>query len=197
MGRPTYESLNQGTKDINDRNVGCKDLHTSPEASAKGTSAKSTGTLVLFESAPHEMQNKLQNSLPLTPRLPIDGKPGKCKQEAANSIVMAECTKGTVGMAEPHKTDVDIDRTALLGREPAERATKQSTTASCSSNKQIFTAKKAVSRTKMQMTIYLKHMDCRLRGSGQYAVQAVRRETREAAQMRQMQCLSACIIQAS
>ena len=116
------KALNRGTKDVNDRNVGREDPRTSPEASAKGASAESAGTLVLFESAPHETQNEPQNSLPLTPRLPIDGKPGECKQEAANGVVTAECTKGTVGMAEPRETDADVDRTALLGGEPAERA---------------------------------------------------------------------------
>jgi len=78
-----------------------------------------------------------QNSLLLTPRLPIDGKPGECKQEAADGVVIAERTIGTIKRAEPMAADVDrtamacgvndgtetvadINETALLGREPAE-----------------------------------------------------------------------------
>ena len=115
----------------------------------QGTSAKcAETTTVVLESAPHEMQNQLQNSLPLTPRLPIEGEPSGCKQEAADSIVTTGCTNGMVRMAEPTKiadvnlekaapdgepaerahridegneTDVDVDRTALLGGELAER----------------------------------------------------------------------------
>ena len=43
-------------------------------------------------------------------------------KEAANSVAMARCMNGTVEMAEP--TIVDVDRTALLGGEPAERAAR-------------------------------------------------------------------------
>ena len=35
---------------------------------------------------------------------------------------MARCTKGTAQLANPPETDVNADRTTLLGREPAERA---------------------------------------------------------------------------
>jgi len=95
----------------------------SVEASAKGTSAESAnGTTVLLTGELHETQNILQNSLPLTPRLPIDGKPGECKQEAADGVVMAECTKGTVEMAKPCEMVADVDGKAALGRELAERA---------------------------------------------------------------------------
>jgi len=70
---------------------------------------------------PHETQNVPQDSLPLTPRPPIEGEPNACKQEATDGIVIAERTIGTVKTAEPCKTVADIDRTALLGGEPAER----------------------------------------------------------------------------
>jgi len=119
---PPTKDLTRGTKDVDDRNVGREDPRMSPEASAKGTSAEcANGTLVLLESAPHETQNVPRNSLPLTLRLPIDGKPGECKQEAANGVVTAGCTKGMVGTANLPETDADVDRTALLGGEPAER----------------------------------------------------------------------------
>jgi len=118
---PTKD-LTRGTEDVDDGNVGCKDPHTSLEASAKGTSAKCTEmTVVILESTPHETQNVPQDSLPLTPRPPIEGEPNTCKQEATDSIVIAERTIGTVKTAEPCETVADIDRTALLGGEPAER----------------------------------------------------------------------------
>ena len=60
--------------------------------------------------------------LPLTPRLPIEGEPHGCKQEVADNVVTAGCTNGTVEKAEPQVADADVDRTALLGGEPAERA---------------------------------------------------------------------------
>ena len=60
----------------------------------------------------------------MTPqRLPVEGKPHECEQEAAESVVMAEHMSGmpeAVETAEPMV--VDVDRMALLGREPAERA---------------------------------------------------------------------------
>ena len=65
------------------------------------------------------------SSLPLTPRLPIEGEPRRCKQEVAESIVMAGCTNGTVEKAEPQITDVD--RTAMLGVDLA--------TVACGANK--------------------------------------------------------------
>ena len=90
------------------------------EASVQGTSAKCAKmTSVILESAPHEMQTELHSSLPLTPRLPIDGEPNECKQEAADSVVMAGHTNWMVKMAEPRI--MDVDRTTLLGRELAER----------------------------------------------------------------------------
>ena len=106
------------TKDLT---RGTEDPCTSLGALAEGTSAKSTGTNVLTGKL-HEMQNQLQNSLLLTPRLPTEGKPNECKQEAADSIMMAGHTNQMVEMAEPTVVDVDIDRTALLGRDLAERA---------------------------------------------------------------------------
>jgi len=120
---PCTKDLTRGTKDVNNRNVGRKDPRTTPEASAKGTSAECANrTLVLLTGEPHETQNVPRNSLPLTLRLPIDGKPGECKQEAANGVVTAERTKGTVGMAEPNESNADVDRTATLGRKLAKRA---------------------------------------------------------------------------
>jgi len=99
-----------------------KDPHTSLEALAEGTSTKrAEGPMAPCAATLHETQNVPQNSLPLTPRLPIDGKPGECKQEVANSVVTAGCTKGMVGMANLPEMDADVDRTALLGGEPAER----------------------------------------------------------------------------
>jgi len=111
---PPMKDLTRGTEDVDDGNVGRKDPRTSLEASAKGTSAKCTETtVVVLESTPHETQNVPQNPLPLTP--------GECKQEAADGVVTAERTKGMVGMAKPRKLDADVDGTAALGGEPAER----------------------------------------------------------------------------
>ncbi|KIM57362.1 hypothetical protein SCLCIDRAFT_28844 [Scleroderma citrinum Foug A] len=138
------KALTRGTEDVDGRNTGrMEDPHTSFEASAKGTSTKCAEmTPVILESALlHEMQTEPHNSLPLTP--------SRCKQEAADSVVMAGRTNGMVRMAEPteiadvnlekaapdgelaerahridegDETDADIDRTALLGGEPAEMA---------------------------------------------------------------------------
>ena len=147
----TTKALTQGTEDVNNGNVRrIQDPRMSSEDSAKGTSAKcAETTTVILESAPHEMQNRLQNSLPLTPRLPIEGEPSGCKQEAADSVVTAGRTNRMVRMVEPteiadvnlekaapdgelaerahridegDETDADVDRTALLGGEPAEMA---------------------------------------------------------------------------
>jgi len=121
---PPTKALTRGTKDVDDRNVGREDPRTSLEASAKGNSAESAGTTVILESAPHETQNQPQNSLQTTPRLPTEGKPSECEREVAESVVIAGCMKGMVGTANLPEmdADVDVDRTALLGREPAERA---------------------------------------------------------------------------
>ena len=90
---------------------------------AEGTSTKRAEmTPVMLKSAlPHEMQNWPQNSLPLTPRLPIEGKPNECKQEVVDSVVMAGCTNGMVRLAEPTKI-ADVNEKAALGGEPVERA---------------------------------------------------------------------------
>ena len=108
-------------------NTSTQDPHRSTEAPAEGTSAKRTETtpVMLKSVLPHEMQDQPQDSLLLTWRLPIEGKPNACKQEVADSVVMAGRTNGTVKLAKPTETDADIDRTALLGREPAERADEQ------------------------------------------------------------------------
>ena len=98
---------------------------------AKGTSAKcSEMTPVVLKSMPHKMQNRLQNSLPLTSRPPIEGEPNACKQEvaesvmtagckqeAAESVVTAGCMNRMAEMAKP--TIVDVDRTARPGIELA------------------------------------------------------------------------------
>ena len=113
------------TQDVDNGNVRCmEDPCTSFEASAQGTSAKcSETTPVVLESAPHEMQNWLQNSLPLTLRLPIEGEPSGCKQEVADSVVTAGRTNRMVGMTKPPKPQIaNIDRTPPLGRKLAERA---------------------------------------------------------------------------
>ncbi|KIM68541.1 hypothetical protein SCLCIDRAFT_20448 [Scleroderma citrinum Foug A] len=119
----TTQDLTQGTQDIDNGNVRCtEDPCMSFKASVQGTSAKcSETTPVILESAPHEMQNQLQNSLPLTPRPPIEGEPSGCKQEAADSIVTAGHTNGMVRMTKPPQNDVDINRTPMLGEEPATR----------------------------------------------------------------------------
>ena len=95
-----------------------EDPHTSAEAPAKGNSANSVETTpVVLESAPHEMQKPPQDSLQTTPRLPTEGEPSKCKQEATGSIVTVECTNAMVGMTEPLETITDIDEGTLLGIE--------------------------------------------------------------------------------
>ena len=121
----TTQALTRGTKSIDDGNIGrTQDPHMSTEALAEGTSAKHAETtpVMLKSVLPHEMQNRPQNSLPLTLRLPIDGEPCRCKQEAVDSIVTAGCTNGMVKMANLPETIADVDRTAPLGGKPAERA---------------------------------------------------------------------------
>jgi len=109
---PTKD-LSRGTKDVDNRIVGREDPRTSAEASAMGTSAESAnGTTALLTGAPHETQNEPQDSLPLTPRPPIEGEPNACKQAAADSIVTAERTNGTAQSANPRETVADVDRTA-------------------------------------------------------------------------------------
>ena len=121
---PCTQDLTRGTQDVNVGNVGrTQDPCTSLEASAKVTSAKCTETTaVVLESALHKMQNQLQDSLPLTSRLPIEGEPNACKQEAAESVMTAGCTNRMAEMAEPTEMIADIDRTAPLDGEPAETA---------------------------------------------------------------------------
>ena len=95
-----------------------QDPHMSTEAPVEGTSAECAEMkTVVLESVPHEMQDQLQNSLQTTLRLPTEGKPSKCRQEAVDSVVTATHMNG---MAEPQITDVD--GMAPLGRELAERA---------------------------------------------------------------------------
>jgi len=114
------KDLNRGTECVDDRYVGHKDPRTSIEALAMGNSAESAnGMLILPVAMLHETQKWLQDSLQMTPRLPTEGKPVKCKQEVAESIVMVGRTNGMVETAEPV---AEVDRMALLGREPAERA---------------------------------------------------------------------------
>ena len=117
----TTKALTRGTEDIDDGNVGCiQDPRTSlVEASVQGTSAKCAKTTsVVLEGTPHETQDRLQNSLPLTPRPPIEGEPSGCKQEAADSVMTAGRTNGTVEMAKPNESDADVNGKATLGSEP-------------------------------------------------------------------------------
>jgi len=112
------KALTRGTEDVNDKIVGRKDPHASFEASAKGTSAESAGTTVLLTGEPHETQNVPQDSLPLTPRPPIEGEPNACKQEATDGVVMAGRTNGMVGMTELRETIADVDEGTTLGGGP-------------------------------------------------------------------------------
>ena len=117
----TKDLSTRGTKSVNNGIVRRQDPHTSLEALAKGTSAKcSETTPVVLKSTLHEMQNRQQNSLPLTSRPPIEGEPNACKQEAAESIVTAGRTNRMAKMAKP--TIVDVDRTARPGIELASEA---------------------------------------------------------------------------
>ena len=118
------KALTRGTEDVDNGNVRrTEDPHTSLEALAQGISTKCAETTsVILEGTPHKMQGQLQNSLPLTPRLPIEGEPSGCKQEVADSVVMAGCTNEMVGMTKPPQNDADVNRTALLGGKLAERA---------------------------------------------------------------------------
>ena len=87
----TTKDLTQGMKSVNNGNIRHQDPRTSLEASAQGTSTKCSEMMtVILESTPHETQDQPQNSLPLTPRLPIEGKPSGCKQEVPESIVMTK-----------------------------------------------------------------------------------------------------------
>ena len=99
----TTQDLTRGTQDIDNGNIGCtEDPRTSFEASVKGTSTKCIKTTpVVLKSTLHKMQDQLQNSLPLTLRPPIDGRPNECKQKAVDSVVMAGCMNWTVKAAEP------------------------------------------------------------------------------------------------
>ena len=120
----TTKALTRGTEDVDNGNIGhTQDPCTSAEALAEGTSAKHAEmTPVMLKSAlPHEMQNQPQNSLPLTPRLPVEGEPNECKQEVVDSVVTAGRTNGMVGLAEPTKI-ADVDEKVVLGGEPVERA---------------------------------------------------------------------------
>ena len=117
----TKDLSTRGTKSVDNGIVGRQDPCTSLEALAKGTSAKcSETTPVILRSTPHEMQNRPQNSLPLTSRPPIEGEPNTCKQEVVESVVTAGRTNRMAEMAKP--TIVDVDRTARLGIELASEA---------------------------------------------------------------------------
>ena len=111
------------TQDVDNGNVRrMEDPRTSFEASAQGTSANcAETTLVVLESMPHETQDQPHSSLPLTPRPPIEGEPGRCKQEVADSVTTAGRMNGMAEMAKPTDADVDSEK-APLGGDPAERA---------------------------------------------------------------------------
>ena len=118
----TTQALTQGTEDIDDGNVRrIENPRTSFEALVKGISAESAEmTPVILKSMPHKTQTKLQSSSPLTPRLPTDGEPSRCKWEAADSVVTAEHTNRMVQLANLPEI-MDVDGKALLGGELAER----------------------------------------------------------------------------
>ena len=118
----TTQALTQGTEDVDDGNVRrIENPRTSFEASAKGISAESAETTpVVLKSMPHKTQTEPQSSSPLTPRLPTDGEPSRCKREAADSIVTAERTNGMVQSANLPEI-ADVNGKALLGGELAER----------------------------------------------------------------------------
>ena len=116
----TTKDLERGMKSVDGRNIRCQDPHTKAEALAQGTSANcAETTLVILKNTLHETQNWSQYSLPLTPRLPIEGEPSGCKQEVVDSVMTAEHTNGTVKLAKPNESDADIDGKAMLGSEPA------------------------------------------------------------------------------
>ncbi|KIM52604.1 hypothetical protein SCLCIDRAFT_32511 [Scleroderma citrinum Foug A] len=111
------------TQDVDNGNVRrMEDPRTSFKASAQGTSTNCAEmTLVVLESMPHETQDQPHSSLLLTPRPPIEGEPGRCKQEVVDSVTTAGRTNGMAKMAKPTDVDVDSEK-APLGRDPAERA---------------------------------------------------------------------------
>jgi len=202
---PPTKDLTRGIEDVNDRNVRCtKDPRTSLEASAEGTSAeRAEGPMAPCAATLHETQDRPQNSLQATlRRLPIEDEPSECEQEAAESLVTAERTNGTAQSANPRETIADVDETAALGREPAEVASGIGEGDETERERQSrlqqthFYCKEDRQRNENANADVPAHTNCRSRGSGQY-MRAARRETREAAPMRQMQRLSACIVQAS
>ncbi|KIM55151.1 hypothetical protein SCLCIDRAFT_30576 [Scleroderma citrinum Foug A] len=95
----TTKDLTRGTEDVDNGNVGCQD----PRKQKLWRKA-----LVL-----RALRRQLS--------LPIDGKPNEWKQEAADSVVTATCTNGMAKMAKPTGMIVDVDRTPMLGGEPAAR----------------------------------------------------------------------------
>ena len=122
----TQDLPNRGTESVDGQNIGQEDLHTSIKVLVTGKSAEcADGTLILSKGVLHETQNSLQNSLQTTPRLPIEGELSECEQEAVESVVTAGRMNGMVGTAEPPEVaDTDVDRMALLGREPARSASR-------------------------------------------------------------------------
>ena len=145
---------------------------------AQGTSAKHAEMtpVVLKSTLPHETQKQLQNSLQMTPRLPIEDEPSECMQEAADSVMTAGHTNGMAETAKPIITD--IDRTAMLGKDLAMVACGVDKGDNPEHNKlqlqqtNLF-CEKPVSTTETQQKTYLAYMECHSRGSGQ-DVQAVK-----------------------
>ena len=110
----TQDLPNRGTESVNSWNVGREDLHTSAEASVTG---RSTECIDMTKGVLHGTRNKSQK-LRTTSRLPTDGEPSECEQEAAESVVTAGHTSGVLEMVE---MIVDVNRMALLGGDLAER----------------------------------------------------------------------------
>ena len=117
----TKDLPNQGTKNVDDANIGWNDPHLSTQMPVTGSSATCTETTdVVLKGKPHETQH-LQNSLQVTPqRLSHEDKPSECEQEVVESVVTAWRTiPNGMGVEAAKPMVVNIDRTAVLGRDLA------------------------------------------------------------------------------
>ena len=98
-------------------------------------------------------------------RLPADGEPCECEREAAEIVGMAEDTNG---MLEVSMEVADVDKMAVLDGKPTMRVCgvdkRDNNVEVCRRRTYIM---KTVSTTKTSEITYLKHRDCRSRGSGQ------------------------------
>ena len=117
----TKDLPNRGMKNVDDANIGRNDPHPSTQMPVTGSSATCTETTdVVLKGMPHETQH-LQNSLQVTPqRLSHEDKPSECEQEVAESMVTAGRTiPNGMGVEAAKPMVANIDRTAVLGRDPA------------------------------------------------------------------------------